>query len=76
MEKQFLTLQELAEFLAVNEMTIRRLVHRKELPFYRVGKVYRFRVSDIEAWLGKHRQGPKLQNKGKDHGEEHDRQGN
>lgn len=63
MEKQFYTLQELAEYLAVNEMTVRRLVNRKELPCYKVGRVYRFRVSDIEAWLGRNRQGPKLQTK-------------
>ena len=70
-EKQFYTLQELAQLLEVNEMTIRRLVRRREIPFNRIGRVFRFRVSDIEAWLGKNRQGPKP-TKGRDHGEETD----
>lgn len=70
MEKQFYTLQELAQLLEVNEMTIRRLVNRNALPYYKVGRVFRFKVDEIEAWLGKQRGGPKQYAKGKENGKD------
>ena len=75
MEKQFYTLQELAQLLEVNEMTVRRLTTRGEIPGYKVGRVYRYRVDEIEDWLGKHRSGPKTGPKGKNNAKDYDRSG-
>ena len=68
MEKPFYTLQELARLLSVNEMSVRRLVKKHALPFYKIGGVYRFRVEEVETWLQLQR-GELI--KGKDH-EDHD----
>ena len=54
MEKEFYTVKELAELLAVNPMTIYRMVSRGDLPAYQIGgKALRFRRSDIEVYLAK-----------------------
>lgn len=46
-----LTTEEVAEYLRVDVVTVRRLVNRGELTAYRVGSEYRFTPSDLEAYL-------------------------
>ena len=53
MEKEFCTVKELAALLAVNEMTVRRLMQRGELPYYSIGRAKRFRRDDVEAYLAR-----------------------
>jgi excisionase family DNA binding protein len=48
---EFYTVSQLAQLLQLTEMTIYRMVHRGELPCYSIGRVKRFRQSDIEAFL-------------------------
>ena len=46
-----LTTEDVAEWLRMDVVTVRRLVTRGELPAYRVGGEYRFRRVDLEACL-------------------------
>jgi len=48
-----LTLSELANLLKVSRKTIYRWVHAKELPAYRIHHQFRFKDSEIKAWLEK-----------------------
>ena len=48
---EFYTVSQVAELLQLTEMTIYRMVAREELPCYLIGRVKRFRHSDIEAFL-------------------------
>lgn len=52
--EKLLTLKNVAEYLSVNPMTVRRCVSRGELPFVRLGDRLRFKPSDVEAHLAKH----------------------
>lgn len=47
------SINEAAEVLAVNHMTVRRMIWRGELPAYRIGKsrAIRIKTSDIEKML-------------------------
>jgi excisionase family DNA binding protein len=49
----FLTTEEAVDYLQVNVRTIYRMVKRSEIPAFRVGRQWRFRKRDIEAWLAK-----------------------
>ena len=49
----YLTIEELAEYLKLAEQTIRRWVMNREIPFHKIKKVIRFRVSEIEKWIDK-----------------------
>ena len=53
--KEFYSVTELAEYLSVHPETIRRLIKRKELPAYVIGRVKRIRHSDVEAYLERNR---------------------
>ncbi len=50
-----MTSDEVAAFLRVDVVTIRRLVNRGELPAYRVGGEYRFMRSDLTDYLQRQR---------------------
>ena len=60
-EEAFLSLPETARMLGVSERTIHRWIHDGRLPVYKPGRAYRFRLSDIEAFLEEHRGGPLAQ---------------
>ena len=47
----YLTIEGLAEHLKLAEQTIRRWVLNKEIPFCKIRKVIRFRLSEIERWI-------------------------
>jgi len=51
LEKEFYDTRELADLLGVAVITVRRLVDRGDLPYYRVGRQKRFRREDVEAYL-------------------------
>ena len=50
-EVAILTIKELAEYLKVAEKTIYRLIAAKKIPAFKVGGAWRFRKSDIDAWI-------------------------
>ena len=49
----YLTIEEMAVYLKLAEQTIRRWVLNREIPFHKIKKVIRFRVSEIEEWIDK-----------------------
>ncbi len=47
---EIMTLKQLADYLKVHAQSIYRLV-QKDLPGFRIGTDWRFRRSDIDAWI-------------------------
>ena len=47
----YLTIEELAQYLKVAEQTIRRWVLNREIPFCKIKKIIRFRITEIEKWV-------------------------
>ncbi|MCX5719986.1 MAG: helix-turn-helix domain-containing protein [Nitrospirae bacterium] len=52
-EERLLTIDEVAEFLHVNPMTVYVWVKDGKIPAFKIGKVWRFRKSEIDNWLRK-----------------------
>ena len=49
---------ESARFLGgLHPKTVQRMARRGEIPHYRVGKYYRYRASELSAWLVLHSSG-------------------
>ncbi len=48
---RFLNVEELAQFLNVKRSTVYDWVHKSSIPHYKLGKLVRFRESEIVAWL-------------------------
>jgi excisionase family DNA binding protein len=51
MEEGFLTTEEVLDYLQVNLRTVYRLIKAGKIPAVRVGRQWRFRKHDIDAWL-------------------------
>ena len=52
-QSRLLTVQEVADQLRVSTMTVYRLIKGGELRAMRVGKSYRLRDEDVDAYLSK-----------------------
>jgi excisionase family DNA binding protein len=50
-DESFLTTEEVLEYLQVNLRTVYRLIKAGKIPAIRVGRQWRFRKRDIDAWL-------------------------
>ena len=59
-DESFLTTDEVLEYLQVNLRTVYRLIKAGKIPAVRVGRQWRFRKSDLDAWLeGQRARGPR-----------------
>jgi excisionase family DNA binding protein len=54
-ESPFLTTDEVLGYLKVNARTVYRLIRSGQLPAIRVGRQWRVRRSDLDAWLERQR---------------------
>ncbi|WP_445809947.1 helix-turn-helix domain-containing protein [Yoonia sp.] len=54
---RLLTISEAAEYLAISERSIKRLIARGDLPCIRVGSALRFVFADLEAFIARNRTG-------------------
>lgn len=50
-DEQFLTTEEVMDYLQVNLRTVYRLIKAGRIPAVRIGRQWRFQRKDIEAWL-------------------------
>ena len=57
MDETFLTTEQVLDYLRVNLRTVYRLIKAGKIPAVRVGRQWRFRKRDIDAWLDSQRRG-------------------
>jgi excisionase family DNA binding protein len=51
MENVFSTINEIAEYLKLKPSTLYAMVAKKKIPYYRLGKLLRFKKSEIDLWM-------------------------
>ena len=44
-------LEEIANHLGVSKDTIRSYIKKGTIPFYKVGRQYKFKLSEVDAWV-------------------------
>lgn len=54
-DEQLLSIRDVAQFLQLNQTTIYAWAQQGTLPGYKLGRTWRFRPSEIEAWLEERR---------------------
>ena len=45
------SLEEIAEHLGVSKDTIRNWIKKDVIPYKRIGKLYKFKISEVDAWV-------------------------
>ncbi len=51
MENRWLSVKEVAAYLGIKPDTVYKWIHRKELPAHKVGRLWKFRCEEIDAWV-------------------------
>jgi excisionase family DNA binding protein len=49
--KEFLTIQDLSKYLAIKASTLYTMVGEKRVPHYKIGRMLRFKRSEIDLWM-------------------------
>ena len=48
---KWVNLNDIADYLSVSPDTIRSWIKQKKIPCYKLGKMYKFKLSEIDEWV-------------------------
>ena len=49
--EKWVNLEDIADHLSVSTDTVRNWIKSGKIPYYRAGKRYKFRISEVDEWL-------------------------
>ena len=49
--ERWYSLEEISNHLGVSKDTIRAWIRKETIPFYKVGRQYKFKVSEVDVWV-------------------------
>ena len=49
--ERWLSLEEISKHLGVSKDTVRSWIKKDTIPFHKVGRQYKFRVSEVDDWI-------------------------
>ena len=49
--ERWLNLEEISRYIGCSKDTIRTWIKKSAIPFYKVGRQYKFKVSEIDEWI-------------------------
>lgn len=49
--ERWLSVDEIAEHLGVSKDTIRKWIRKESIPYHKVGKLYKFKISEVDEWV-------------------------
>jgi len=58
MEKGFLNIKEVSDYLGIKQSSLYSRVEKKEIPHYKIGRLIRFKKSEIDPWMEKFKSEP------------------
>lgn len=51
MQERWLSVEDVCEYLGVARDTVYKLIARKNLPAYRIGRLWKFKVHEVDEWV-------------------------
>ncbi len=49
--ERWMSLEEIAKHLGVSKDTIRAWIKKETIPYHKVGRQYKFRLSEVDDWV-------------------------
>ncbi len=49
--ERWYSLDEISKHLGVSKDTIRAWIKKETIPFHKLGRQYKFRISEVDAWI-------------------------
>lgn len=50
-DERWLSVEEIAVHMGVSKETVYRWLERKKIPAHRIGKLWKFKVSEVDQWV-------------------------
>lgn len=50
-EDKWISISDVAEYIGVNKDTIRNWIKNTDIPAHRVGKLWKFKKSELDEWI-------------------------
>lgn len=50
-QERWLSVDEIASHVGVNRDTIYKWIERKQMPAHKLGKLWKFKVSEVDEWI-------------------------
>jgi len=54
--ERWYSLEEIADHLGVSKDTIHRWIRSRNMPAHKIGRLWKFKVSEVDRWVGVDRQ--------------------
>jgi len=51
MNERWFSLGEIAEYVGVSKDTVHRWIRNKEMPAHKVGRLWKFKVREVDNWV-------------------------
>lgn len=51
--ERWLSVQEIAKYLGISKETVYRWLEKGKIPAHRVGKLWKFKTSEVDEWIVK-----------------------
>lgn len=51
MEERWLSVDEIAAHIGISRDTVYKWISRKQMPAHKVGKLWKFRATEVDAWV-------------------------
>ena len=51
MEDKWIGIEEAANYMDVNKDTVRRMLKNTDIPAHRIGKLWKFKRSELDEWI-------------------------
>ncbi len=48
---RWLSVEEVAQYLGISKETVYRWLEKKKIPAHRIGKLWKFQLSEVESWV-------------------------
>lgn len=49
--ERWLSLEEIAKHVGCSKDTIRAWIKKETIPYHKVGRMYKFKISEVDAWI-------------------------
>ncbi len=51
LDDKYISIEEAADYLGIKVVTLRGWIKKKDIPAHRVGKLWKFKCSELDEWI-------------------------
>lgn len=49
--EKWVTMKDVQEYLGVRRETITQWIHKRDMPAYKVGRFWKFKITEVDQWI-------------------------